>query len=104
MASNEAGGLFTELRQSLYTGAQLRGRPDDFGPADALRLATVGGARTPGPYDIGALEPGYRADIAVWPGDDIADIPDPLLLWSSAPTVGSGTCWSMVRRWSPTAS
>jgi cytosine/adenosine deaminase-related metal-dependent hydrolase len=72
------GGLFPELRQSLYTARQRTGRPADFGPLDALRLGTVGGARTLGRTDIGVLEPGFRADIAVWPGDDIADMPDPL--------------------------
>jgi cytosine/adenosine deaminase-related metal-dependent hydrolase len=77
-ASNEVGGLFAELRQSLYTARQRTGRPADFGPLDALRLGTVGGARTLGRTDIGVLEPGYRADIAVWPGEDIADMPDPL--------------------------
>jgi cytosine/adenosine deaminase-related metal-dependent hydrolase len=62
----------------VYTARQLRGRPADFGPLDALRLGTIGGARTLGRTDIGALEPGYRADIAVWPGEDIADMPDAL--------------------------
>ena len=76
-ASNEVGGLFAELRQSLYTARQLRG-PSSFGPADALRLGTVGGARVLGRTDIGVVAPGYRADLAVWPGDDIADMPDPL--------------------------
>ena len=77
-ASNEVGGLFAELRQSLYTARQLSGRPGDFGPVDALRLGTVGGARALGRTDIGVLEPGYRADLAVWPGDDLADMPDPV--------------------------
>ena len=77
-ASNEVGGLFAELRQSLYTARQLSGLPASFGPADALRLGTVGGARALGRTDIGVVAPGYRADLAVWPGDDIADMPDPL--------------------------
>ena len=77
-ASNEVGGLFAELRQSLYTARQRSGRPADFGPLDALRLGTVGGAKALGRNDIGVLEPGYRADLAVWPGEDIADIPDAL--------------------------
>ncbi|MDX6208205.1 MAG: 8-oxoguanine deaminase [Frankiales bacterium] len=77
-ASNEVGGLFAELRQSMYTARQRSGRPADFGPLDALRLGTIGGAKALGRTDIGVLEPGYRADIAVWPGEDIADMPDPL--------------------------
>jgi cytosine/adenosine deaminase-related metal-dependent hydrolase len=78
VASNEVGGLFPELRQSLYTGRQRTGRPADFMPADALRLATEGGAACLGRDDIGRLEPGYRADLVVWPGDDLGDVPDPL--------------------------
>ena len=72
------GGLFAELRQSLYTARQLSGQPASFSPADALRLGTAGGARVLGRSDIGVLAPGYRADLAVWPGDDLADMADPL--------------------------
>jgi cytosine/adenosine deaminase-related metal-dependent hydrolase len=77
-ASNEVGGLQPELRQSMYTARQRAGRADAFLPADALRLATEGGARCLGRADIGRLEPGYRADLVVWPADDLADMPDPL--------------------------
>jgi cytosine/adenosine deaminase-related metal-dependent hydrolase len=78
VASNEVGRLFPELRQSLYA-ARLRGpRADVFMPRDALRLATSGGARCLGRDDIGRLEIGARADLAVWPGDDLADIADPI--------------------------
>ena len=78
VASNEVGGLQPELRQALYTARQRAGRADVFMPPDALRLATEGGARCLGRGDIGVLEPGYRADLVVWPGDDLADVPDPL--------------------------
>jgi cytosine/adenosine deaminase-related metal-dependent hydrolase len=47
-------------------------------PADALEIATAGGAACLGRDDIGALEPGRRADVVVWPADDIADIPHPV--------------------------
>jgi cytosine/adenosine deaminase-related metal-dependent hydrolase len=77
-ASNEVGGLQPELRQALYTARQRAGRADAFMPADVLRLATEGGARCLGRGDIGRLEPGYRADVVVWPGNDLADIHDPL--------------------------
>jgi cytosine/adenosine deaminase-related metal-dependent hydrolase len=76
VASNEVGGLQPELRQSLYTARQRAGRADAFMPADALRLATEGGARCLGRDDIGRLEPGFRADLVVWPADDLADVPD----------------------------
>lgn len=77
-ASNEVGGLRSELRQALYTARQRAGRADASMPADALRLATEGGARCLGRDDIGRLEPGLRADVVVWPGDELADIQDPL--------------------------
>jgi cytosine/adenosine deaminase-related metal-dependent hydrolase len=76
VASNEVGGLQPELRQALYTARQRAGRADVFMPADALRLATEGGARCLGRDDIGRLEPGYRGDLVVWPGDDLADVPE----------------------------
>jgi 8-oxoguanine deaminase len=75
-ASNENGRLFPELRQALYL-ARERGGAADFAPADALRLATEGGAACLGRDDIGRLAPGYRADLVVWPGEDLADVCDP---------------------------
>jgi len=78
VASNEVGGLFPELRQALYAARLRSGRPDAFMPTDALEIATVGGAACLGRDDIGVLEPGRRADVVVWPADDLADIPDPL--------------------------
>ncbi len=75
VASNEDGGLLTELRQALFTARQRTGQPADMGVQDVLGLATSGGAAVLGRDDIGVLEPGKRADIAVWPGDDVQDIP-----------------------------
>jgi cytosine/adenosine deaminase-related metal-dependent hydrolase len=77
-ASNEAGRLFGEMRQALYTARQREQRPDAFAPADALTLATEGGARCVGRDDLGRLTPGARADLAVYAGDDLGDVPDPL--------------------------
>ncbi len=77
-ASNEVGGLQPELRQALYTARQRARRADAFMPPDALRLATEGGARCLGRDDIGRLEPGLRADVVVWPAEDLADIQDAL--------------------------
>jgi cytosine/adenosine deaminase-related metal-dependent hydrolase len=78
VASNEVGRLQPELRQALYTARQRAGRADVFLPHDALRLATEGGARCLGRDDIGRLEPGLHADLVIWPGDDLGDVPDPL--------------------------
>jgi cytosine/adenosine deaminase-related metal-dependent hydrolase len=78
VASNEIGGLLPELRMALFLARQRGLDPTCFLPADALRLATEGGARCLGRDDIGRLEPGLRADVVVWPGDDLADVLDPL--------------------------
>jgi len=78
VASNEVGALFPELRQALYTARQRAGRADAFMPGDALEIATAGGAACLGRDDVGRLDPGCRADLAVWAGDDLGDVPDPL--------------------------
>ena len=78
VASNEAGGLFGEMRQALYTARLRELRPDALMPADLVEMGTRGGARCLGMDDVGSLEVGMRADLAVWPGDDIADIADAL--------------------------
>jgi cytosine/adenosine deaminase-related metal-dependent hydrolase len=85
VASNEVGGLQPEIRQALYTARQRSGRADALMPADALRLATEGGARCLGREDTGRLEPGCRGDVVVWPGDDLADVPDPLAGFTLGP-------------------
>jgi len=77
-ASNEVGGLLPEMRQALYTARQRSGRATDLMPHDALVLATEGGAACLGRDDVGRLEPGLRADLAVWPADDLEDVPDPV--------------------------
>ena len=79
VASNEIGGLFPELRQSLFT-ARLRSLDATcFDHLDALAIGSAGGAACLGRDDIGTLEVGKRADFAVWGTDDIADIADPLV-------------------------
>jgi cytosine/adenosine deaminase-related metal-dependent hydrolase len=69
-ASNERGDLFGEVKQALLVA---RGR--DGGAAltarEALRLGTRGGAAVLRREDIGSLEPGKRADIAVWRTDTL---------------------------------
>ena len=69
-ASNERGDLFGEVKQALLVA---RGR--DGGAAltarDALRLGTRGGAEVLRRTDIGSLEPGKRADLAIWHTDGL---------------------------------
>lgn len=65
-ASNESGGLGEELHQALLQARQ-RGGPKALTVRDALRMGTMGGARCLGRQDeLGSLEPGKLADLAVW--------------------------------------
>ncbi|MGX7826666.1 8-oxoguanine deaminase [Actinokineospora sp. 24-640] len=78
-ASNEDGGLGVELRQATYL-ARLRDG-NAFGARQALRLATMGGAECLGrEAEIGSIEPGKLADLALWDltGIEHAGIADPV--------------------------
>ncbi|HEX3589888.1 MAG TPA: 8-oxoguanine deaminase [Pseudonocardiaceae bacterium] len=89
-ASSESGGLAEELHQALLY-ARLRGSPTALGARQALWMATAGGARCLGrAADLGSLEPGKLADVAVWRLDGLAHagITDPvaaLVLGAQAP-------------------
>ena len=78
-ASNERGDLFLEVKQALLV-ARGRGGPAALTVRDALRLGTRGGAAVLRRDDIGSLEPGKRADIAVWRVDglELAGAADPV--------------------------
>ena len=78
VASNEVGGLFGELRQALYTARLRELRPEALMPSDVVEMGTSGGARCLGLDDLGSVQVGMRADLAVWPGDDLGDIADAL--------------------------
>lgn len=71
-ASNEDGRLGSELRAALLF-ARARSGPRALGVRDALRLGTVGGASVLGrDAELGSLEVGKLADIAVWRVDGLA--------------------------------
>jgi 8-oxoguanine deaminase len=79
-ASNEASELNLELRGALLT-ARLRSGAHALTARDALALGTIEGARCLGRSDeIGSLEAGKRADIALWDIDELgfAGIEDPV--------------------------
>jgi cytosine/adenosine deaminase-related metal-dependent hydrolase len=79
-ASNESCGLAEEMHQALLY-ARLRGGPTALTARQALRMATVHGARCLGREDdLGTLEPGKQADLALWRLDGLghAGIADPV--------------------------
>jgi cytosine/adenosine deaminase-related metal-dependent hydrolase len=67
-ASNERSDLLCEVKQALLV-ARGRGGPRAMTAREALTLGTRGGAALLGRDDIGSLEPGKRADFAVWRTD-----------------------------------
>ena len=69
-ASNERSDLLSEVKQALLV-ARGRGGPHAMTAREALRLGTQGGASVLGREDIGSLEPGKRADFAVWRTDGL---------------------------------
>ena len=79
-ASNEACSLLEEVRHALLF-ARARGGPTELTVRDALEMATMDGARALGrEAEIGSLEPGKLADVALWRLDTLphADIADPV--------------------------
>jgi cytosine/adenosine deaminase-related metal-dependent hydrolase len=64
-ASNDAGNLIGEARQALLLQRVANGA-DAMSTREALEIATLGGAQVLRRADCGSLEPGKRADIAVW--------------------------------------
>jgi cytosine/adenosine deaminase-related metal-dependent hydrolase len=69
-ASNERGDLGLEVKQALLV-ARGRGGPAALTVREALRLATRGGAAVLRREDIGSIEPGKCADLAVWRTDGL---------------------------------
>jgi cytosine/adenosine deaminase-related metal-dependent hydrolase len=65
-ASTPSFDLFEELRAALFFARARERRPEALTAGDVLALATLGSARALGLADeIGTLEPGKRADLAV---------------------------------------
>jgi 8-oxoguanine deaminase len=69
-ASNERSDLLFEVKQALLV-ARGRGGPTAMTAREALRLGTRGGAEVLHRPDLGSLEPGKRADFAVWRTDGL---------------------------------
>ncbi len=79
-ASNEASSMLEEVRHAALF-ARARGGPRELSVRDALRMGTTGGAAVLGrQHEVGSLEPGKLADLALWRLDTLAhvDIADPV--------------------------
>jgi len=79
-ASNEESSLIGEVRQAVLM-ARAAGGPEALSVRRSLELATLGGARLLGRADeIGSLEVGKLADVALWRVDGLphAGIADPV--------------------------
>ncbi len=86
-ASNEAGELGMEMRGALLF-ARLAGGPTALTAREALELATIHGARCLGrEAEIGSLEAGKLADVALWRVDGLvhAGISDPVAAFVFGP-------------------
>jgi len=70
-ASNDSGNLSAEIRQALLTTRARKGAAA-MTAREALHVATRGGAACLGRDDIGSIEVGKRADIALFAVDDLA--------------------------------
>jgi cytosine/adenosine deaminase-related metal-dependent hydrolase len=69
-ASNERSDLLFDVKQALLV-ARGRNGPGAMTAREALRLATRGSAAVLGRDDLGSIEPGRCADLAVWRVDGL---------------------------------
>jgi 5-methylthioadenosine/S-adenosylhomocysteine deaminase len=94
-ASTPSFDLFDELRAALFLARARERSPEALTAGEALELATIGSARALGLADeIGTLEPGKRADLAVVSLDGSSFLPweDPaaaVVLGGSPPRVAA---------------
>lgn len=69
-ASNDSGHVLGELRQALML-CRVKYGAESMSVMDALAIGTTGGAALLRRPDIGSLEPGKCADLAIWPAVDL---------------------------------
>jgi cytosine/adenosine deaminase-related metal-dependent hydrolase len=64
-ASNDSSHMLSEARQVLLL-QRVQNGADAMSAREVLEIATLGGAQVLGRSDCGVLEPGKRADLAIW--------------------------------------
>ncbi len=64
-ASNDAGNLIGEARMAMLLQRVAQGA-NAMSARETLEIATLGGARVLGRDDVGSIEVGMRADLAIW--------------------------------------
>ena len=75
-ASTPSFDMFDEMRAAIFASRAREGRPDALTAADALELATLGGARALGlDGELGSLVAGKQADLTVLSLAETAFIP-----------------------------
>ncbi|MCT4576107.1 8-oxoguanine deaminase [Donghicola sp.] len=86
-ASNDAGNLIAEARQSMLL-QRVQNGADAMSPREALEIATRGGADVLGRPECGRVAVGKRADIAIWDtrGIESAGSWDPAALLLAGPS------------------
>jgi cytosine/adenosine deaminase-related metal-dependent hydrolase len=70
-ASNDAQSMIGEVRQAMLV-SRAAGDAGAMSAREALRVATRGGARCLGRDDVGSLEAGMRADVALFGVDGLS--------------------------------
>jgi 8-oxoguanine deaminase len=70
-SSNDCGHLLLEARQALLV-QRIRENVRAMKPADAFRLATVGGAGVLNHPELGRIESGQAADLVLYSAQDVA--------------------------------
>ena len=75
-ASTPSFDMFDEMRTAIMAARARESRPDALTAADALELATLGGARALGlDASVGSLAPGKQADVTVLSLADTSFVP-----------------------------
>ncbi len=64
-ASNDSSHMLSEARQALLL-QRVQNGADAMSAREVLEIATLGGAQVLGRSECGVLEPGKRADLAIW--------------------------------------